>query len=206
MDTVKIDGIEYDLPAIEKDCWVRILNGSLQYKNPFHNPVVANVNEQGVNMRTVVLRKVNTEKRQLFFHTDIRSGKFQELKTNNKLSWLFYHPSAMLQIRMSGIATLHQNDLLADEAWGNIRMSGRKIYLGDEGPSTLSAFPVSGLSSKFDKEDPTPLESEAGRKNFAIINTQIQWMEWLWLNSSGHRRATFQYTADGEFSSNWLLP
>ena len=206
MNTVKLDGIKYDLPAIEKDCWVRILNGSLQYKNPFHNPVVANVNEQGVNMRTVVLRKVNTEKRQLCFHTDIRSGKYQELKTNNKLSWLFYHPSAMLQIRMSGIATLHQDDFLADEAWKNSRVSVRKIYLGKEGPSTLSAFPVSGLSPKFDKEDPTAQESEGGRKNFAIISTQIQWMEWLWLNSSGHRRATFQYTGDGKFSPNWLLP
>ena len=206
MNTVKIDGIEYDLPAIEKDCWVRILNGSLQYKNPLHNPVVANVNEHGVNMRTVVLRKVDIEKRQLCFHTDIRSGKWQELKTNNNVSWLFYHPSAMLQIRMSGTATLHQDDFFADEAWGNIRMSGRKIYLGDEGPSTLSAFPVSGLLPKFDKEDPTPQESEAGRKNFAIISTQIQWMEWLWLNSSGHRRATFQYTADGKCRPNWLLP
>ena len=89
MNTVKIDGIAYDLPAIEKDCWVRILNGSLQYKNPLHNPVVANVNEYGVNMRTVVLRKVNIEKRQLCFHTDIRSGKWQELKMNNKVAGYF---------------------------------------------------------------------------------------------------------------------
>lgn len=206
MNTVKIEGIEYDLPAIEKDCWVRILNGSLQYKNPLHNPVVANVNEHGVNMRTVVLRKVDIEKKQLCFHTDIRSGKCQELKRNNKVSWLFYRPSAMLQIRMSGNVTLHQDDLFADEAWANTRISGRKIYLGDEGPSTLSALPVSGLSPKFDKEDPTPEESEAGRKNFAIISTQIQWMEWLWLNSNGHRRATFQYTADGKVTANWLLP
>jgi len=60
--------------------------------------------------------------------------------------------------------------------------------------------------TKFDKEDPTPVESEAGRKNFAIISAQIQWMEWLWLSSSGHRRASFRYTADGKFSANWLLP
>ncbi|MBC7536338.1 MAG: pyridoxamine 5'-phosphate oxidase family protein [Ferruginibacter sp.] len=206
MNSVKIDGIAYDLPAIEKDCWVRILNGSLQYKNPLHNPVVANVNEHGVNLRTVVLRKVDIEKRQVCFHTDIRSGKWEELKNNNKVSWLFYHPSSMLQIRMSGTATLHQDDLFADEAWANTRISGRKIYLGDEGPSSLSAFPASGLSPKFDREDPTPEESEAGRKNFAIISTQIHWMEWLWLNSGGHRRATFQYTADGKFSANWLLP
>ena len=206
MDSVKIDGIEYDLTAIEKDCWVRILNGSLQYKNPLHNPVVANVNEQGINMRTVVLRKVNIEKRQLFFHTDIRSGKWQEFKNNNSASWLFYHPSAMLQIRLSGIVTLHQDDYFADEAWANTRMSGRKNYLGLSGPSSLSASPASGLSPKFDKEDPTPEESEAGRKNFGIISTQIQWMEWLWLNSGGHRRATFQYMPDGKFSANWLIP
>ena len=206
MDTVKIDGIEYDLTALEKDCWVRILNGSLQYKNPLHNPVVANVNEQGINMRTVVLRKVNIEKRQLFFHTDIRSGKWQEFKNNNSASWLFYHPSAMLQIRLSGVATLHQDDIFADEAWINTRVSGRKNYLGISGPSSLSLVPASGLLPKFDREDPTPEESEVGRKNFGIISTQIQWMEWLWLNSGGHRRATFQYKPDGKFSANWLIP
>ena len=54
MSTILIDGINYDLPALQKDIWNRLLNGSLRYENVFHNPVVANVNAVGVNMRSVV--------------------------------------------------------------------------------------------------------------------------------------------------------
>ena len=85
MDTVLIDGINYNLEGIEKDCWVRLLNGCLRYKDPLHNPVVANINSEGVNMRTVVLRKVSQNQKQLSFHTDIRSGKWNGLLSNESI-------------------------------------------------------------------------------------------------------------------------
>ena len=80
MDKILIDGINHDLNSLQKDIWKRLLNGALRSKNPFHTPVVANVNTHGVNMRTVVLRKVWPDKNQLAFHTDIRSGKWQQLQ------------------------------------------------------------------------------------------------------------------------------
>ncbi len=30
MQHVQIDGIKYDLPALEKDCWHRLVNGAVQ--------------------------------------------------------------------------------------------------------------------------------------------------------------------------------
>ena len=39
MNTVLIDGIEYSLEGLEKDVWLRILNGSVKYKDVLHNPV-----------------------------------------------------------------------------------------------------------------------------------------------------------------------
>ena len=51
-----------------------------------------------------------------------------------------------------------------------------------------------------------PLQSEEGRKNFGVVTTKIKWMEWLWLNSSGHRRANFVYDEAGAFTANWLVP
>jgi pyridoxamine 5'-phosphate oxidase len=206
MQVVAINGIEYDLTAIEKDCWVQMLNGSLQYKNPFHNPVVGNNSVHGINLRTVVLRKVDTINKQLCIHTDIRSGKWNELQTDNKITWLFYSQAARLQIRISGKATLHSNDAIANDAWAKSTISSRKVYCGIDGPSTISPIPCSGLSSYLDNNDPTVAESEAGRKNFGIINTQVQWMEWLWLNSKGHRRASFTYDTANNFNAQWLVP
>jgi pyridoxamine 5'-phosphate oxidase len=206
MNTILIDGINFDLIALQKDIWNRLLNGALRYKDAFHNPAVANVNTDGVNMRTVVLRKVWPDKKQLAFHTDIRSGKWQELELQNNISWLFYDASARLQIRLAGTATLHYNDLIADEAWATSTMSSRKIYLGEEGPSVKSLLPVSGLPKAFETNDPLPEESIAGRKNFGVVVTKVNWIEWLWLNSKGHRRATFTYNAENDFSANWLIP
>jgi 3-hydroxyisobutyrate dehydrogenase len=206
IDTIQIDGIHYDLTALEKDCWVRLLNGSLSYKNPFHNPVVANSSSKGVNLRTIVLRKVDTQKKELFFHTDIRSGKWNELLEDDKISWHFYNPAGKLQLRLSGTITLHNDDAIANEGWRNSKMSSRKVYTGEFGPSTIVTLPTSGLPEEFDTTDPTPEESEVGRKNFGVISTKINWMEWLWLNSNGHRRASFEYSSPEYFEANWLIP
>lgn len=206
MNTILIDGINYCLEELEKDSWLRLLNGSLKYKDALHNPVVANVNQHGVNIRTVVLRKVNTAKKQLTFHTDIRSGKWKDLQQENNISWLFYDAQERVQIRLSGTATGHHDDEIADEAWEASTMSSRKIYLGEPGPSAISAIPVSGLPAAFETNDPTQEESLPGRKNFATVVTKVTWMEWLWLNSRGHRRAGFKYLDDGSFTANWLTP
>lgn len=126
MNTILIDGINYCLEELEKDSWLRLLNGSLKYKDALHNPVVANVNQHGVNIRTVVLRKVNTAKKQLTFHTDIRSGKWKDLQQENNISWLFYDAQERVQIRLSGTAKLHHDDEIADEAWEASTMAAEK--------------------------------------------------------------------------------
>lgn len=206
MNTILIDGINYDLPGLEKDIWNRLLNGSLRYKDAFHNPVVANVNAEGVNMRTVVLRNVLPDKKQLAFYTDIRSGKWKELHMQNNISWLFYDAQVRLQIRLAGKVTLHQDDLIADGAWAASTVSSRKIYLGEEGPSNKTTIPTDGLPDAYQTAAPTIIQSKAGRKNFGVAVTTVTWMEWLWLNSQGHRRAAFAYNNDGSFSAHWLIP
>ena len=205
-NTVIINGISFNLRELEKDCWIRLLNGSLRTKDAIHNPAVANVNRYGVNIRTVVLRAVDTSQKQLIFHTDIRSGKWADLEKQNQLSWLFYDPAARVQIRAAGFSTLHTSDTLADAAWKKNKPNSRKIYMGGNSPSQISMLPVSGLPAAFETTDPSQEESEAGRKNFGIVVTTVNWMEWLWLNSKGHRRASFNYNNDKSFETSWLIP
>lgn len=206
MNTVLIDVTKNSLNSLEKDIWNRLLTGALGYKDPFHNPVVANTNANAVNMRTVVLRKVWPDKKQLAFHTDIRSGKWKELQKHDNISWVFYDAAAGLQIRLAGFATLHQEDSIADEAWNASNLNSRKIYLGENGPSVKVTLPTSGLPAAFDLKDPSINESIAGRKNFGIIITTVNWMDWLWLNGNGHRRAGFTYNDNGDFFADWLVP
>ncbi|MBC7508856.1 MAG: pyridoxamine 5'-phosphate oxidase family protein [Ferruginibacter sp.] len=206
MDTVLIDGINYNLEGLQKDCWNRLLNGSLRYKDAFHTVAVGNLNQHGINLRTVVLRKVWAAKKQLAFYSDTRSGKWVDLQHQNKVSFLFYDAPANLQIRLSGTATLHQTDAVADEAWADTRMGSRKVYLATPGPSTIIPIPASGIPVALETMDSTPEESIEGRKNFGVVVTNVNWMEWLWLNSKGHRRAVFKNSADGTISQDWLIP
>ncbi len=206
MDTVLIDGIVYSLKDLEKDCWIKIFNGALRAKDPFHNPVVSNVNEHGINSRIVVLRKADVAKKTIFFHTDIRSGKWKELQANHKISCLFYDMHGRVQIRIAGSASLHHTDNIADEAWAKSSMSSRKIYLGKESPSSKTTTPVSGVPAEFETDNPTEQESEVGRKNFGVACITTNWMEWLWLNSKGHRRASFFYENAILAQQNWLIP
>ncbi len=206
MHTIKIDGINYNLTDLEKDCWVKLLNGSLKGRDALHNAVVANTTAQGTNMRTVVLRKVNTSEKTLAFHTDMRSGKWQEINTSKQISWLFYDVAGRYQIRLAGTASLHHDDTIAADAWLKSTPSSRKIYMGEIGPSQPSNVPTSGLPLAYEKADPTLQESEAGRKNFGVVVTNIHWMEWLWLNSQSHRRASFVYDSNKSFQATWLIP
>jgi pyridoxamine 5'-phosphate oxidase len=183
-----------------------LLNGSLKGRDPLHNPVVANTNAYGINMRTIVLRKVDTAQKTLAFHTDIRSGKWNELMENNNTSWLFYDAAARIQIRLSGKVSLHVDDAIAKEAWLKCTANSRKIYMGDIAPSEQSDIPTSGMPIVFQSTDPTLEESEAGRKNFGVTITKVNWMEWLWLNSAGHRRASFTYNDDNTVLATWLVP
>jgi pyridoxamine 5'-phosphate oxidase len=193
------------LAAIEADCWQRIAKGSVQLKDDFHQPVTGTLCNAGVNLRTVVLRKVWPDKKQLSFHTDIRSGKMNDLKKNPAITWLFYSLAQRVQIRLGGIAHIHTDTALAIAAWANTKLSSRKTYLLSFAPGTSSNVPTDGISSDLANRDPNAAESEEGRKHFAVVVTDVNWMEWLWLNHKGHRRALFQYKGT-ECSSEWLVP
>jgi pyridoxamine 5'-phosphate oxidase len=206
MDKIKIAGIQYNLTDLEKDCWIRLLNGSLKGRDPLHTPVVANTNEHGINIRTVVLRKVDTITKTLAFYTDIRSGKWNELVTDKNISWLFYDAASRYQIRLSGKASMHYDDMIAEDAWLKNKPDSRKIYMGDIAPSQNSDIPISGIPEAFQSKDPSVEQSEVGRKNFGIVITKVFWMEWLWLNSDGHRRASFTYNDNNGIEANWLVP
>ena len=206
MDTVTIDGINFDIDAIEKDCWHRLINGAVQYKHPMHNCVVANLNDTGINMRTVVLRKAWAIEKQLAFYTDIRSPKWNELIINDTINWLFYDDKARIQIKITGIAVLQQQNEFANLAWANTNGKSRKNYETLLSPSTESLHATSGMPAELEGAEETNEISEAGRQNFGVIISNVKIMEWLWLGTNGHRRAKFTYHEDGSFTASWLVP
>ena len=203
MDVVIINNISYSLEDLEKDCWLRLVNGAIKSRDPFHTPCVATIDSDEVNMRTVVLRKALPILRELRFHTDIRSKKWKELTINNSISALFYDASSRIQLRVKGKAVLHFNNDITAEPWTKTALASRRCYLTNESPSSFSAIPTSGLTEKIEQENFTLEESEVGKQHFGIVAIQVESIEWLWLHHAGHRRAFFDYVND---CNSWMIP
>jgi len=103
---ITIENINYSLRDLEIDTWNRLVNGAVKSRDPLHTPCVATHSGNDISLRTVVLRKAIPDTKELRFHTDIRSKKWQELTLNPSISALFYDAADRIQIRVKGRAEL----------------------------------------------------------------------------------------------------
>ncbi len=205
--TVTIQNIAYDLKALEKDCWLRLLNGAVKSRDPLHLMTVATHEWEEIGLRTVVLRSVKPGEKKLFFHTDLRSRKCGDLAKDPRISVLLYDVSAKIQMSIRGKSILHNGNALAKEAWEKTPLGSRRSYLSIGIPSTISESADAGLPYYFTQRDPTPEESEAGWPYFVVVEVQAMAIDWLWLDAKGQRRALFSYDKEGMLNEcNWLVP
>jgi 3-hydroxyisobutyrate dehydrogenase len=179
------------------------VNGAVKSRDPFHTPSVATHCGNDISLRTVVLRKAIPESKELRFHADTRSKKWQELIINPSISALFYDAADRIQIRVKGRAVLECNNDITAAAWQKTSLSRRRCYLTNFDPSSFTDYPTSGLPEHIEQEKFTLEESEIGFNHFGIVSIQVQNIDWLWLHHAGHRRAYFDYIT-GTFS--WMIP
>ncbi len=197
--------IKDDLNTILTTCWEMLAKGALQKKDPLHTAIIGTIINQIPQLRTIVLRKVNIANRQLFFYTDIRSTKIQQLTDNSTISWLFYHPSKNIQIRAIGQATIyHQNELTLAQ-WQTLSTYGRKTYGTLQAPSTSLTRASDDLPIFWKSPLITLADTEYAYANFAIISCEINQLEWLHLQRSGHQRTQFDFVAEN-WEGSWIVP
>ena len=203
MENNRINYIDNSLTELEQDCWNRLVSGATKSRTPFHTPFVATLANGEVSLRTVVLRKTLPFERELHFHTDIRSPKWNELLINPSISALFYDAAERIQLRVKGKAVLHHTNDLTAKAWETTSLSSRKCYLTLHSPSSFADSSTSGLSEDIEQENFTLAESEKGYENFGIVSIHVQSIDWLWLNHAGHRRAFFDCSNN---TFQWMVP
>ena len=162
----------------------------------FHTPVVSTVNENKIVSRVMVLREFNFDKKLLRFHTDNRAAKIKNLKQNSSATVIGYDPDLKIQIKMQGVANVYINDEVTEMAWNESTARSKKCYSVKGGSSKEILDP--------EEYDITNFEVEDGYKNFAVIVFKFNSLEFLYLKSSGHRRALHSW--DDEYSSTWLVP
>lgn len=193
------------LEGVIEDVWEMLKRGAGRFDDPFHRPVLGTSGQAGCNMRTVILRDFILSERLLVCHTDARAPKATEIKKNNRVVWLFYHPRKKVQLRIYGTATLHPDDPLSNTQWAAAGVTSRLNYAAIEPPGTPVEKPMTGLPDFLRNTLPTLLDSEKLRQNFMAISCKIESLDWLMLSITGNRRARFVWD-ENKLCSTWLIP
>lgn len=176
------------------------------HRHPWHVAVVATCQGAEPRVRNVVLRSVGDVPLTLRFHTDLRSQKTEQIAVNSNLEWLFYEHKTRIQIRLRSQARIVTQGSQWQAAWEATSLPSRRCYLGPYAPGTVCEEPNVNLPSGMEHRNPSQEESHAGMQNFAIVNCQIERMEWLYLRHDGHLRCSFERDAQDLWNASWLAP
>lgn len=188
-----------DLEASLAELWRLLGEGARRAGSGFHTPALATVDAQGrPQVRTVVLRAADPETGVLRFHCDRRSRKADDIARHGFAALHAYDREAKVQIRVSGAASLHTDDAVADAAWAGSMAMSRVCYGTMPAPGAAIA---TGDAYALPEEEAVAL----GRPNFCAVLVRADTLEFLYLDRRGHRRAG--WTRDGEgWVGNWLVP
>ena len=192
-----------DFIGIKTKIWSMLDNAIKDRSSQFRIPVFICGSQDDFDGRIVVLRKSDQSNDLIQYHSDIRSNKIVKLKNNKNASMLFYDKDEKIQVRLKVECTVNHDNEITKESWLKTGHMSRKCYLVDNGPGTESPSPTSGLKPELDNFEFTMEQSEAGYKNFTVIQCKIKNMEWLYLAAKGHRRAKFNLENNKEY---WLVP
>ena len=195
-----------DLSTVEINCWEMLSTAVSDRKHPMRSIVVGSVSGVMAQIRTVVLRKVEIEKRKIYFHTDIRSSKIEDIQSTGQLSWLAYDQTQRTQIRLCGATVLHHGNEIAKTQWNLTHHHSRRNYILPEGSGKKHSEDFKIRHDKLSDFSYTLEESEVGFQNFVVVETTVEKLDWYYAHHTGNRRAGFTYENGLLKHADWLTP
>ena len=175
------------------------LNTSVKNKkNAMHSPVLS-IQGESVPPRTVILRGVDKDLRQCFFHTDIRSQKIMSLKQSRVGFLHAYDYQDQLQLRITGKISLSHDNSLTRFWWDKLSDYSKKVYCTEINPGQVINQPQN-LVSTYDKEN-----IDSGYKNFSVLTLIINEIDCLVLGRGIQIRSLHQWI-DHKLTQCWLAP
>lgn len=164
-------------------CYTLLERAVADRRSPFRTFCIATSSPDGPQARFVVLRKASRSSRGVTFWTDIRSPKVDQLRVDDRLQALFWHPNLGVQLRLTGtvgITTTEDEDVSA--LFASLPDHAVRDYASLDAPG--KAHGRSGF------------ERERARENFAVVSLIPTTCDLLVLERERHRRFAFDLTAE----------
>ena len=129
--------------------------------------------------RTVVLRGYNAKDGIITLHSNYHAEKIIELNSNSRACCVFYSKAKKIQIRCFGNAVINHNNHRTSQAWNNMSEMSKECYFQNPNPGNTI--------DKYNSFTKNIINEESD--SFAVIDIEIDKIDWLYLKREGHRRA-----------------
>lgn len=177
-----------------EEIWKTLVRASVDKKHPWRVVGFGTAGPRGPQVRSVILRGVDTAEHSLVFYTDRRSQKMADITHDPRVALLFWNPRSNTQLRVCGIAAPQASELIVNSLWERIPDYAKKDY------ATLSA-PGAMLV-----EDVLAYDLDTSRNNFVVLNVKVQRIELLELKREGHVRYECTLDNRGHWVQARLVP
>lgn len=175
------------------------LGAAATSRSPFNFLQLATAGLDGApQLRTIVLRRCDASQGTLSFVTDMRSPKIQEIRNDPRVALVGFDPAASVQLRLSGDATISDDEAERLEMWQSLRERTLILFDAPHAPGTI----LDDNGQPLQAGEPS---NEEPYKRFALVTVRLNRLEWLDLSSEHHIRCAFD--RDGAtWRGAWLAP
>ena len=187
-----------NLDLIEKAIWEALTDSALQNNGKFRYLHLASVNAANeAESRVVVLRDVATHQHLLSFHTDYRSDKVKQIKSNPFVSLSVYDQKSRIQLRVKGKTEVFHKNHHTAAILEQLSLEAKKTY-----GLTLTE---GALESK-DLQLKATYQPETVEENFVVLQFSVTELKYLLLGAAYHTAAVFTYNEGKLVSKKWVMP
>ncbi|MEM9991346.1 MAG: pyridoxamine 5'-phosphate oxidase family protein [Bacteroidota bacterium] len=194
-----------NLEDIARTAWNLLYRATVERNNAFRTPIFTTSRAGMPNARTLVLREVNVQERQLLFYTDYRSPKVQELQASPNVCLVFWSSNRNVQIRAYGRTTIEYQNDVAKAYWEKIAPKNRRDYSTLISPSTSISAEEAYLPNFWQQQDITTQQTDYAFRHFALLSVLVEELDILHLHRAGHQRAKL-YWKNEQWQKTWLVP
>ena len=188
--------------------WKKLQHGVSSRKSPYHILTCSYLDvKKRIKSCCVVIRRTIEDKRQLYFHSDIRHRKIEALQQHPYISFCVYSKEDKLQFRLHGKAHIHYNNEITESTWGKMQNLSKVCYATDINPGTRIPLMNNGFTKERWEKRFDLVHEESTFNNFAIVEITLDEIEILYLAIDGHQRhQSIWIDEEKRWEHHWLSP